>query len=132
MTWAQNLKNEIDIGDPWEEIQKLKNDINQIHFDSYEEMFTDSECGSIGSKLELFYKEVEKLSITSSQIKSDIEHLKEMTNKISKKDFMLLALGTIAQWVLGNIITPKHVNSVLFLFQTILLGAFLLLPKSNE
>ncbi len=130
--WLLNLKTELEISDPWEEIKKLRNDINQIHFNSSQEMFTDSERVSMESKIDFLLIEVKKLSLPSAQIISDIGHLKEMTHKISKKDFMLLALGTIAQWVIGNIITPEQSNSVLLLFQTILLGAFLLLPNSNE
>jgi hypothetical protein len=130
--WLLNLKTELEISDPWEEIKKLRNDINQIHFNSSQEIFTDSERASMESKIDFLLIEVKKLSLPSAQIISDIAHLKEMTNKISKKDFMLLALGTIAQWVIGNIITPEQSNSVLLLFQAILFSAFFLLPNSDE
>jgi len=111
-TWLKALKENIEIGNPWEEIRSFQNDMNEIRFDSYEEMFSKDERIKIDQKLNLLLDHIRTLEIETSQIQEDVKHLKSMAGTISKKDWILLLLGCITGWIFTNMITPEQTQLI--------------------
>lgn len=107
--WLKAVKENIEVGNPWEDI---KDKLSDIDYDSYEEVFTAEERIKIEKKLDQLLLEVSKLNIDTTEIKKDIKHLNSMSDKISKKDWFLLLMGTTTSWVVGNILSPEHTQTV--------------------
>lgn len=110
--WFNAIKENIEIGNPWEDIEDIKDTMDSMGFDSYEEMFTATEQEKIAEKLNNLLSYFQILKIDVSKIKDDVEHLKEMSSKISKKDWILLFLGNITGFIFTGLITTEHTSLV--------------------
>ncbi|OFX20535.1 MAG: hypothetical protein A2033_01065 [Bacteroidetes bacterium GWA2_31_9] len=107
--WLIGLKENLEIGNPWE----TKFDFNEAnYFDSYQELLNDNEVQIFSIKLDSFVNKLESLKIETSEIKKDIEHIKEMSSKISKKDIMLLLIGNVTGWFFSALIPSDSINTV--------------------
>lgn len=107
--WFDAIKENIEIGNPWEDIE---NTMDSMNFDSYEEMFSATEQVKIADTLDNMLSYFKTLEIDVSKIKDDVEHLKEMSSKISKKDWILLFLGNITGFIFTGLITTEHTSLV--------------------
>jgi len=107
--WFDAIKENIEIGNPWEDIE---NTMDSMNFDSYEEMFTADDQEKIADTLDNMLSYFKTLEIDVSKIKDDVEHLKEMSSKISKKDWILLFLGNITGFIFTGLITTEHTSLV--------------------
>lgn len=107
--WFDAIKENIEIGNPWEDIE---NTMDSMNFDSYEEMFSATEQEKIAETLDNMLSYFKTLEIDVSKIKDDVEHLKEMSSKISKKDWILLFLGNITGFIFTGLITTEHTSLV--------------------
>lgn len=107
--WFDAIKENIEIGNPWEYIE---NTMDSMNFDSYEEMFSATEQEKIAETLDNMLSYFKTLEIDVSKIKDDVEHLKEMSSKISKKDWILLFLGNITGFIFTGLITTEHTSLV--------------------
>jgi hypothetical protein len=110
--WVKYVLQNISIGNPWEEIENQKEDFTEMNFDNYEELFSTDEQNKIADKLDKLLVEFERLHIDVTSITSDLDHLKSMSNQISKKDWILLFLGNITSWTFTNIIPNEHTNTI--------------------
>src|SRR5690606_26856131 len=108
--WLKSIRENIEIGNPWEDIEN--EEMNDLNFDSYEEIFNNKEQIIIEKKLDLFLLEFEKLKIDTNIIKEDIQHLKTMSGKISKKDWILLFLGSTTSWIFASLLPPEHTHTI--------------------
>ena len=113
--WAKLLKEELEIGNPWESI---KNDLDNTDFSSYELLFTEKEVNIIDQKLDTILIKLKEIGISDSEIEEDIKHLKESSRKISMKDWKLLLIGSISSWFLSGLISSEHVNSIWQIIKT--------------
>lgn len=110
--WLRALKENIEVGNPWEDIEDAKEQMNEMDFDTYEEVFNEEEQSKIEKKLDQLLLEITKLNIDTTEIKKDIIHLNTMSGKISKKDWVLLLMGTVTSWVFGNLLSPEHTQTI--------------------
>jgi len=120
--WIIYLKENIEIGNPWEEMVEFKNQLFDDYFDSYQEYLNTEEVTRFNKTLDLLFKEISILNgelstlndnvmsnkIPLDVIQKDIQHLKDQGSKVSKKDLWLLFLGTIVNWG----ITADSLNKV--------------------
>lgn len=113
VVWLNALRENVEIGNPWDLFGSNTEFSQNINFDSYEEVFTEEEEKVIHVKLDLLLGKINKLELETSSISDDINHLKGMTNKISKKDWMILLLGFIGSWHLQGL-TPSDVYQTIF------------------
>jgi len=107
--WFNAIKENISIGNPWEEIEEAKETMNNAAFDSYDDVFTAEDQLLVASKLDFLIEEFKKLEIDVESIANDLDHLKVMSGRISKKDWFLLLLGNITGWIFGGVI-PAEVS----------------------
>lgn len=110
--WLKCLKKNLSIGNPWQEIEDFKDEMKEMNFDSYEEMFNDEDKIKIEKRLETLLTHFVDVKIDITQIKIDVEHLKNMSHKVSKKDWILLLLGNITGWIFTGLIPSEHVQSI--------------------
>ena len=110
--WLEYLSENIDAGNPWEEIQATKENLNNMQFDSYEEMLNEDEQKTFSAKIDMLVEHFETLQIDVTAIRDEMEHLKEMSSKVSKKDVFLLFLGTITSLITSAVIPANKVGDV--------------------
>lgn len=110
--WLRALKENIEIGNPWEDIEEAKEQMHEMDFDTYEEFFSQEEQSKIEKKLDQLLLEIAKLNIDTTEIKKDIVHLNTMSGKVSKKDWVLLLMGTVTSWVFGSLLSPEHTQTI--------------------
>ena len=111
-SWLQSLKENILIGNPWEEIEEVKERMSAMNFDSYEEMFNEDDRNRINLKLAKLLDYFEENKITSIDIKNELKHLSEMSDKVSKKDWIMIFLGLITSWIFQDIITSDKSQNI--------------------
>lgn len=110
--WLNALRENVEIGNPWDIFGNNTEFSQDINFDSYEEVFTEEEEKVIHLKLDLLLGKIKKLELETSSISEDINHLKEMTNKISKKDWILLFVGMMSSWGLQTLAPSEVLDSI--------------------
>lgn len=110
--WLKAVKENIEVGNPWEDIEDAKEQMNEMNFDSYEEVFNEEEQSKIEKKLDQLLLEITKLNIDTTEIKKDIIHLNTMSGKVSKKDWILLLMGTVTSWVFGSLLSPENTQTI--------------------
>lgn len=120
--WFLAIKENIEIGNPWEDTEDIKNTMDSMGFNSYEEMFTTTEQEKIAETLDNMLTYFETLKIDVSEIKDDVEHLKEMSSKISKKDWIMLFLGNITGMIFSGLITSESTSLVWEYVKTLFSG----------
>lgn len=102
-TWLRALRENVDIGNPWERFSSFEW-LNTTHgFDNFEELFTEEDQVQTHAKLDLILNEVKKLGIENQKIVDDVAYLKEATNRVSKKDWILMFSGVLLSWGLSSI-----------------------------
>jgi len=125
--WLIYLKENVEIGNPWEEMGEFKNQIFDDYFDSSEEFLNVEEVTRFNKTLDLLYKEISNLNgqvhtlnenVTSIQIsleviQKDIKYLKDQGGKVSKKELWLLFIGTVFNWWITELIPADALNKVL-------------------
>lgn len=117
--WLSALKENIEIGNPWKEIEDT---FESMVFNSYDEMFTVTEQENIAEKLNHLLTYFETLKIDVSKIADDIEHLNEMSSKVSKKDWIILFLGNITGFIINGLITTEDTSNVWAYINTLFSG----------
>lgn len=110
--WLSNLKENISVGNPWQEIHKLRGSLEEFNVDSYEEMFSDEESILARDTIQSFSNYLEEIKVETSLIRKDLDHLSEMISKVSRKDWLFLFLGTITSWLIGGLIPPEEMGTV--------------------
>lgn len=120
--WLVGLKENVEIGNPWEDIEDAKEQMHEMNFDTYEEVFNEEEQNKIEVKLNLLLAEMHKLNINTTIIKEDIAHLNTMSGQVSKKDWVLLLMGTITSWVFSSLLSPEHTQTIWETVKTLFSG----------
>jgi hypothetical protein len=120
--WLRALKENIEVGNPWEDIEDAKEQMNEINFDTYEEVFNEEEQTKIEKKLDQLLLEITKLNIDTTEIKKDIVNLNTMSGKVSKKDWVLLLMGTVTSWVFSSLLSPEHTQTIWETVKTLFSG----------
>lgn len=110
--WLTEMKENLSIGNPWSKEPEINDFFNNDNFSPYEELLNVEEQKLLSEKLDLLLDQFEQLKIDTTQIKKDVEHIKDMSDKISKKDIMLLILGTITSSIFAGIIDQEQATSV--------------------
>ncbi|MCE3225471.1 MAG: hypothetical protein K0S32_22 [Bacteroidetes bacterium] len=110
--WLNALKENVTIKNPWEEIENTQNYMGEINFESSTEVFTSDEQKNIENKLNQLLLKIETLNVNIEIVNTDINHLNEMSGKISKKDWILLMLGTITGWLFTSLISSDQAHFV--------------------
>ena len=110
--WLNALKENIDVGNPWEEIENAKEQMHEMNYESYEEIFDKEDQNKIELKLDLLLDKINSLNIDTTIIKEDIAHLNKMSAKVSKKDWVLLLIGTVSSWVFSNVLSPEQTQTI--------------------
>ncbi len=110
--WLIFLRENIIVGDPWAENENLKEFFFENNFSSYEELLNPEEQAVFCKKLDLLIIHIQDIDVDITTIADDMEHLKQMSSKISKKDLMLLLLGSITGYILTGALPPVEANSV--------------------
>lgn len=111
--WLRYVKENVDVGNPWEEISENKERFYEESFGAYEEFLTVEEQQTLSQKLDLMLEHFGTLQLDVEKMKGDVEHIKTMSSKISKKDVMISIFGTIFSFILGGIIPAESVNAVI-------------------
>ncbi len=120
--WLKAVKENVEIGNPWEDIEDAKEQMNEMNFDSYEEIFNEEEQNKIEVKLNLLIAEIHKLNIDTTIIKEDISHLNKMSGQISKKDWILLLIGTVTSWVFSSELPLEYSQTIWGTVKTLFSG----------
>ncbi len=110
--WLNAVRQNLDAGNPWGEVENAKERMHDINFNSYNEVFNTEEQKLISKKLEQLFAEITLLQIDTKVIRADIEHLNSMSAKVSKKDWIVLLLGIITSWIFTGIMPPEHTSTV--------------------
>jgi hypothetical protein len=110
--WLNAIRENIEIGNPWDSFDEIKQLFEINEFTSYEEMFTDEDQIKTSQSLDDLVRHLETQNVDIKLIKEDINHLKTMTSKISKKDWKLLFVGSVTSWILSGQITFEHIHSL--------------------
>jgi hypothetical protein len=139
--WLGYLKENIEIGNPWEEISEYQNQLFDNYFDSYEELLNSQEVIRFERALDLLFEKISSLDnkidtlnykfdplndkVTTIQIHSedmqkDMSYLKQQAGKLSKKDLWLLFLGTLFNWSLTEVVSKDSFITVLQFISQIL------------
>lgn len=124
--WLEYLKENVEVGDPWEEFTEIKAILSRQDFDSYEEYFTEGEEEILNQKLDLLSGKLDELNVSNERIKEEIHHLKEMTNKMSRKDWTMLSMGFFVSWFLSGDIDYDFFHDLLNFVENLFSGYRLL------
>lgn len=111
--WLSALRENVDIGNPWDIFKSSDWFSAQNEFDNYEELFTHDDQLKTHLKLDLLLDRVQQLGIDDKNIVNDIAYLKEATNRLSKKDWFLLFSGVFLSWGLSAIMSKENVQTLI-------------------
>jgi len=110
--WITNLKRESNAEFLWEKI----NDISmKIRKDITDEEFTPSEKEIIFQKFERIKSEIKDAGFKNDEyikIENQLDHLLELTEKLSKRDWLGILIGSFASLILTLTLTPENVNTI--------------------
>jgi hypothetical protein len=114
--WLNALKANLKVIDPWTELKETFSE-DQSNAGNYEDFLTDEEQVKFANVLDQLLIKMEELNIRTEQIAKDMEHLKEMSAKISKKDIALLLLGSGTSYVMQGLIPSEKASTLLKFIQ---------------
>lgn len=112
--WLENLRHNIDIGNPWEDVNSSS---QKIFNGNEEEILNDEDRKFIDEKLDIILEALSTMDININAIRVDLEHLKKSSEQISKKDWQLMFYGSLFGWVVNETIPKESINNV---FSTIM------------
>lgn len=110
--WLRYVKENVDVGDPWQEVISEQQKLNEETFGNYDETLTEEEQKVFSNKLDLMLDHFSALQLDIGKMKDDIAHLKDQSSKISKKDLLLLFIGTVSSYMMAGIIPPNMASEV--------------------
>ena len=123
-TWAATLKKEIDAPDLWAAIANEKVLSETFSADQDNTAFTSDEQARLGKVLfELRHYLLSSSSFTNEQtayLDSHFKHLEEATTRIGRKDWILLAVGTFTNIIIGIGLQPDIARELFRLAGTLL------------
>lgn len=111
-TWLTYLKENIEIGNPWlsAEVIELVDEVEQV--DNNSRTLSDAEISYLHDR----FDELESLAINQNldvaQIGVDLEHLIEISKKVSIKDIILLLIGYSLTWLPNQQINDKIIQII--------------------
>ena len=112
--WLRNLKREIEVVDPWAGFDTLGSAVP--NFARPDAPFAAEEIKIVHSQLDSIAAEIERLQIGSvaerEVVKKSLDDLKRAAERVGKKDWYLIFLGTMASHALEKIVTPDTLRSV--------------------
>lgn len=110
--WLSYVKENEDVGNPWEEVISEQQKLNEETFGTYNETLSQEEQKAFATKLDLMLDHFSALHLDVSKMQEDISHLKEKSSKISKKDLLLLFIGTVSSYMMSGIIPPDKASDI--------------------
>lgn len=99
--WLKILKENIEIGNPWEE---NNTSYQNIFTENVEEKMSRFESDFVNEKLDIILEALSTMDISINEIKEDLDYLKNSSNKVSKKDWQIMFHGSFFGWMLSNAI----------------------------
>ena len=115
-TWLRNLKREISVLDPWAEFEILSSTPTAMNLGNPEAHFTSDEIKIVHAQLDSLEAEMERLQLGSSverqAIRKAFEDLKTAAERIGKKDWRLVFVGTMASMVLEKVVSSGTMRSL--------------------
>jgi hypothetical protein len=106
--WLRNLKREIAVVDPWVVLDGLGS--SAPNFARPDAPFAAGEIKIIHSQLDSIAAEMERLQIGSAAereaVKTSFDDLTRAAERVVKKDWYLIFLGTMASQAMGKIVSP--------------------------
>jgi hypothetical protein len=111
--WLTAIKENIDIGNPWDLFKGADWFYQEENFDNYEELFTSEEQDATHIKLDLLLKQVLELGMDNKKIEDDIKYLKEASNRVTKKDWLMMLSGVVISWGVATISAPENFQVIM-------------------
>lgn len=113
-TWAKQLKAELDITNPWENVMDSERFQNTISDPKLLSPFSQPDKDFISEKLDQILLFVDNSREDYEVIKKDIHHLKELLSSttITKKDWILLFVSTAVSGCWDNIFSIENISSI--------------------
>ena len=112
--WLRNLKREIAVVDPWVELDGLGSAVP--NFARPDAPFAAEEIKVVHSQLDSIAAEIERLQIGSvaerEVVKESLDDLKRAAERVGKKDWYLIFLGTMASHALEKVVAPDTLRSI--------------------
>jgi hypothetical protein len=110
--WLTNLKREKNAEYLWGKINdvsvKIRQDIN-------DEKFTSTEKEIIFQKFERIKLEIKNVGLKNNEyteVKNQLDHLLELTEKLGKRDWLGILIGSFASLFLTLTMTPENVKTI--------------------
>lgn len=120
--WLTEMKENLDIGNPWQEDPAMKDFFEDSEFNPYEEIMSEEEQYIFAERIDNLLGEFKQLRIDTTKISDDFNHLKKISSKVSKKDVALLLIGMIGSHIMTGLIPPQNIPSVWTLVANLLRG----------
>ena len=119
--WLAKVKGQVQVPDKWKLLSQAQSDFQFIEV-PLGDHFSVEEYNMVTTKIDIFKESLKEINLTQEQYKSlsaSIEELKESAKSISKKDWLLLFVGTIVTQSVALSITPENISSIWSIFKTV-------------
>ena len=120
--WLTYLIENIKVGDPWNEIEKLTTIFSKHEYEDLDTKLNKDEQIYFADKIDQLVDDLNDFKIQNEKILKDMGHLKEMSKSLSKRDIIHLFLGTIMEYILEGLIPADTMSNVIQLLKDFFSG----------
>lgn len=116
--WLREVRTDLEMPDRWAELKQLAGVLAAAQSDgASNEPFTPGEQAEISTRLDatkdLVRRQFELTPEQVTRIEQKLDDLKEASTRLGRKDFVMLALGTVVSLFLTDTVPPHVLQAVL-------------------
>jgi hypothetical protein len=109
--WLSALNENLSINDPWAEIENIENEKINIGNNGHEQL-SEEEHDFVNEKLDIILEALKEFATDFERIKNDLEYLRKSGNKVSKKDWGLMVMGSVMGWGIDKAVPAESLHDV--------------------
>ncbi|TVR42346.1 MAG: hypothetical protein EA392_00440 [Cryomorphaceae bacterium] len=107
--WLDYLRENVEVVNPWDEVESVKDEVFGDRFDSYEELLDDETIKMFDQKLTMLLEYFESQNVDVAEIKEDIAFLKTESKRAPKRSLRNQFMGIVLSWFVTGLVPPEIV-----------------------